>query len=113
MGMETEKGNGIVPHTEESQQSTTNLILARLQEYHDFPAMSNTVDVMNQFKASEDVSVSEFANIILKDYGLTSKILKLVNSVSYAQVGEVTTISRAIVLIGFENIKNLAVTLML
>ncbi|MGO9016034.1 MAG: HDOD domain-containing protein [Dissulfurispiraceae bacterium] len=113
MGIETEKGNGIVPHTEESHQSTTDLILARLQEYHDFPAMSNTVDVMNRFKASEDVSVSEFANIILKDYGLTSKILKLVNSVSYAQFGEVTTISRAIVLIGFENIKNLAVTLML
>ncbi len=113
MGDATEQEDGILPHTEKNSQTTRDLILARLQEYHDFPAMSNTVDVMNQFKASEDVSVSEFANIILKDYGLTSKILKLVNSVSYAQFGEVTTISRAIVLIGFENIKNLAVTLML
>ncbi len=75
--------------------------------------MSNTVDIINQFKASEDASVSEFANIVLKDYALTSKVLKLVNSVSYSQFGEVTTISRAIVLLGFENIKNLALTLML
>lgn len=98
---------------EENGQSTIDLILARLQEHHDFPAMSHTVDVMNRFKASEDVSVSEFANIVLKDYALTLKVLKLVNSVSYSQFDEVTTISRAIVLLGFENIKNIAVTLML
>src|SRR5208283_1152401 len=96
---------------EENSRSTKDLVLQRLQEHHDFPAMSNTVDIINKFKASEDVSVSEFANIVLKDYALTSKVLKLVNSVSYSQFGEVTTISRAIVLIGFENIKNL--TLML
>src|SRR5208337_5674269 len=103
MGKLTEKGDAILPSMEENSQSTRDMILARLQEHHDFPAMSNTVDVMNQFKSSEDVSVSEFANIILRDYGLTSKVLRLVNSVSYAQYGEVTTISRAIVLLGFEN----------
>src|SRR5208337_1645370 len=97
----------------ENSRSTKDLILERLQEHHDFPAMSNTVDIINKFKASEDVSVSEFANIVLKDYALTSKVLKLVNSVSYSQFGEVTTISRAIILLGFENIKNLALTLML
>jgi HD-like signal output (HDOD) protein len=102
-----------MPKMQDNSQSTKDLIMAKLQEHHDFPAMSNTVDIMNQFKASEDVSVSEFANIVLKDYALTSKVLKLVNSVSYSQFGEVTTISRAIILIGFENIKNLALTLML
>jgi HD-like signal output (HDOD) protein len=75
--------------------------------------MSSTINIINQFKAAEDTSVSEFANIVLKDYALTSKVLKLVNSVSYSQFGEVTTVSRAIILLGFENIKNLALTLML
>jgi HD-like signal output (HDOD) protein len=98
---------------EENNRSTKDLILERLQEHHDFPALSNTVDIMNKFKATEDVSVSELANIVLKDYALTSKVLKLVNSVSYSQFGEVTTISRAIILLGFENIKNLALSLML
>ena len=98
---------------QENSESAIDLIMTRLQEKGDFPAMSKTVDIMNQFKASEDVSVSELANIVLKDYALTSKVLKLVNSVSYSQFGEVTTISHAIILLGFENIKNLALTLML
>jgi HD-like signal output (HDOD) protein len=96
-----------------NRQSTKDLILAGLQEHSDFPAMSNTINIINQFETTEDTSVSEFANIVLKDYALTSKVLKLVNSVSYSQFGEVTTISRAIILLGFENIKNLALTLML
>ncbi len=94
-------------------QSAKDLISKRLYEHNDFPAISNTIKIINQFKITEDTSVSEFANIILKDYALTTKVLKLVNSVNYAQFGEVTTISRAIILLGFENIKNLALTLLL
>ncbi|MEW5744357.1 MAG: HDOD domain-containing protein [Nitrospirota bacterium] len=99
---------------QESRQSTIkDVILARLQQHSDFPAMSSTISLLNQFRSSEETSVSEFANVILRDYALTSKILKIVNSVNYSQFGEVTTISRAIILLGFENIKNLALTLML
>jgi len=96
-----------------NNQNIKDAILFRLQRNSDFPAMSNTVNLLNKFKSSEDTSISEFANTILKDYALTTRILKLVNSVNYAQFGEVTTISRAIILLGFENIKNLAVTLVL
>lgn len=92
--------------------SAKDLILEKLHEHNEFPAMSNTIKIINKFKKSEDTSVSEFANIVLKDYALTSRILKLVNSVNYAQFGEVTTISRATVLLGMENITNLALTLM-
>jgi HD-like signal output (HDOD) protein len=95
------------------RQNIKDAILARLQRNSDFPAMSSTVGILNKFKATEDTSVSELSNIILKDYALTSRILKLVNSVNYAQFGEVTTISRAIILLGFENVKNLALSLVL
>ena len=98
---------------QENIQKVKEIVLARLRQKADFPAMSNTISLINKFKSSEEASVTEFANIILKDYALTSRILKLVNSVNYAQYGEVTTISRAIVLLGFESIKNLALTLML
>ncbi|MGO9013692.1 MAG: HDOD domain-containing protein [Dissulfurispiraceae bacterium] len=96
-----------------AQQSVKDVILGRLQENGDFPAMSNTMNMINQLKAAEDASVTELANIVLRDYALTSKIIKVVNSVSYSQFGEVTTISRAVNLLGFENIKNLCLTLML
>src|SRR5208283_345496 len=96
-----------------TQQSVKDFILGRLQEDSDFPAMSHTMNMINQLKAAEDASVTELANIILRDYALTAKIIKVVNSVSYSQFGEVTTISRAINVLGFENIKNLCLTLML
>lgn len=98
---------------QQGRQSAKEAVLNRLLKNNDFPAMTNTVSLINKFKETEDASVSEFANLVLKDHALTSKVLKLVNSVSFSQFGEVTTISRAIILLGFENIKNLALTLML
>ena len=101
-----------MPEIEEKTEDTKDLVLTRLREFSDFPAMSNTIKIINKFTASEDSSVSEFANLVLRDYALTSKVLKIVNSVNYVQFGEVSTISRAITLLGIENIKNLAITLM-
>jgi HD-like signal output (HDOD) protein len=98
---------------QESSQGLKEAVLVRLHRNSDFPAMANTVSLINQFKSAEDTSISQFANAILKDHALTSKILKLLNSVHYTQFGEVTTISRAIILLGFGNIKNLALSLML
>jgi HD-like signal output (HDOD) protein len=94
-------------------QALKESILNKIRRKSEFPAMSNTINLINGFNGKEDTSVSEFANIVLKDYALTTKILKLVNSVNYAQFGEVTTISRAIILLGFESVKNIALTLML
>lgn len=92
---------------------TKEQILTKIRSGHDFPVMSSTMSLINKLDASSDSSVAELSNIILNDHALISKILKLVNSVNYVEFGEVTTISRAIVLLGFESIKNLAMTLLL
>lgn len=97
----------------DNMRRAKELILARLLEDSDFPALVKTIQTINEFKVTEDTSVTDFANIVLKDYGLTTRVLRLVNSVSYAQFGEVTTVSRATVLLGIANIKNLALTLLL
>ncbi|MDA8083373.1 MAG: HDOD domain-containing protein, partial [Nitrospiraceae bacterium] len=88
-------------------------ILLKIRQASEFPAMSGTIALVSRFTASEDATISELANIILKDFALTTKVLKVVNSVHYFQSGEVTTISRAILLMGFEAVKNIALTLML
>ncbi len=89
------------------------ILIAKIGQHSDFPLMSQTITLLNELKSSDDSSSAALSNIILKDYALTMKILKLVNSVGYLQFGEVTTISRAIMLLGFENIRNIAVTLLL
>jgi len=88
-------------------------LIAQISQHSDLPLMSQTITLLNDLNSSDDSSSTALSNIILKDYALTLKILKLVNSVGYLQFGEVTTISRAIMLLGFENIRNIAVTLLL
>jgi len=94
-------------------KETREIILERINRDSDFPAMSQTVNLLNRLESSNDSSSGDLSNIILSDYALTLKILRLVNSVGYLQFGEVTTISRAIMLLGFANILNIALTLLL
>ena len=89
------------------------LILARLRESGDFPAMAKTVGSVSTLTASEDTSISALADTVLQDYGLAQKLLRLVNTVAYAQHGQVTTVSRAVLLMGFDRVRSVALGLML
>jgi HD-like signal output (HDOD) protein len=90
--------------------------LLRVSQTRDFPTISKYVVEINQ-KLSDcciQSSASELANIILKDYALTNKLLKLVNSAFYGFVaGKVTTITRAVVLLGYDNVRLAAISLVL
>jgi HD-like signal output (HDOD) protein len=50
-------------------------------------------------------SASDLAGIIEKDEAMAAKILRLVNSAFYGVRGQVTTISRAVPLLGFEQLR--------
>ncbi len=57
---------------------------------------------------SEEVSLQELADHILKDYGLTNKVIKLANSCFYNPNGvEIITVSKAILFLGFEKIREI------
>jgi eukaryotic-like serine/threonine-protein kinase len=59
-------------------------------------------------------SAGELANVILKDMSLTNKLLKVVNSSVYGNVsGKVTTISRAVFLLGADKVRIVAASLMI
>ncbi len=89
------------------------LILGRLRESGEFPAMSKTVGSISELTSSESTSTSALANVVLQDYGLAQKLLRLVNTANYAQHGEVTTVSRAVTLMGFDRVRTVACGLML
>ena len=90
--------------------------LLRVSRTREFPTISKYVIEINQ-KLSDcciQSSASELANIILKDYALTNKLLKLVNSAFFGFVGgKVTTITRAVVLLGYDNVRLAAISLVL
>lgn len=103
---------GGVPGTD----SPIEKVLQRIDRTEDFPTISKYVIEINK-KLSENAihsSASELANMILKDYALTNKLLKLVNSAFYGFLtGKVTTVTRAVVVLGYDNVRLAAVSLLL
>jgi len=89
-----------------SSHSTVEFLLRRMQRKKDFPTISRTLTDINKLTSeSSDASADKLANVILRDFALTSKLLKLVNSAFYSGMsGEVSNISNAVVLLGFEKI---------
>ena len=100
-------------HTD-SSDSTVKFLLRRMNHKKDFPAFSRTISILNKVSNSETESLSTVSNAILKDISLTNKLLRVVNSAYYNRGGgKISTISRAVIMLGIEPVKSLAVSLML
>jgi len=98
----------------DSPGGVLDFLLRRMQQKADFPALSSTISAVNRAAASDTAGVGGLANSILKDFALTNKLLRLVNTAYYGQFsGTISTISRAVVILGFERVRNIAMTLML
>lgn len=91
-----------------------DFLLRRMRSKSDFPALSNIISEINKVVSSESESSSKLSRIILQDFALTNKLLKLVNTASYGQFGgTINTVSKAVVILGFETVRNIAMTLIL
>lgn len=94
--------------------STLRFLLRRIRSKSDFPAISGVINEINQIVASESEDSSRLAQVILQDFALTNKLLRLVNAVSYSQFGgKINTISKAVSILGFETVRNISMSLIL
>jgi len=79
----------------------------------DMPILSAVVRQLNQLTGDDDAEVNQLAEVILKDPHMTSQILKVANSVQYNPINtSISTVSRAIVLLGFQGVRSLCISLM-
>jgi serine/threonine protein kinase len=107
------------PSAGESQAESTgasgtlDFLLRRMRHKSDFPALSDSVVRIQSMATSETESVNSVTNEILKDVALTNKLLRMVNSAHYAHQGSINTVSRAVNLVGFNGIRNMALSLVL
>src|SRR5574337_1270393 len=82
--------------------------IAHIRE-RDMPAFGATVAAVRKVTGDERASASRLAQVILQDAALTTKVLKLANSAFYNPTRQgVSTISRAIVLLGFDLVADIA-----
>ncbi|AMC34071.1 serine/threonine protein kinase [Janthinobacterium sp. B9-8] len=99
---------------EGSGNSTLDFLLRRMRHTADFPALSQAVTAINKISEGDAERLQVLSEVILQDFSLTNKLLRIVNSASYGHFGgTISTISRAIVILGFDAIRNLAITLLL
>lgn len=96
-----------------TSSSTLDFLLLRMRHKSDFPALSNAVVRIQGMATSETESINSVTNEILKDVALTNKLLRLVNSAHYARGSSISTVSRAVSLVGFNGIRNMALSLVL
>ncbi|MEM7026961.1 MAG: protein kinase [Pseudomonadota bacterium] len=101
--------------SENNTASAVSFLLRRMKRKQDFPAISsNITDINQKTSGSNKSSANELSNVILKDYALTTKLLRLVNSSFYGQFGgEITTVSRAVVILGYEQVRAAVLSIIL
>ena len=98
-----------------TQSATLEFLLRRMRHRSDFPAMSDAIMRIQRLTQSEHESLATLSNEILKDVALTQKLLRLVNTVNFKHAGGgsggISTVTRAVALIGFAGIRNMALSL--
>ncbi|MDP3082562.1 MAG: HDOD domain-containing protein [Rubrivivax sp.] len=103
------------PDAGASGKGTLDFLLRRMRHKTDFPALSESVVRIQKIATSDTESLASLSTEVLKDVALTNKLLRMVNSAQFSQAagGGVSTISRAVALVGFAGIRNLALSLVL
>ena len=79
------------------------------------PVMSQIVQVIREISEKADqMSVQDLSEIISRDEGTMKRILSIANTLAYNPSGvEITSIPQAVTLVGFERIRNLAISVLL
>ena len=80
----------------------------------ELPALAAVVQDLQRLTEQEHASVHQLADVLLRDAALTSKVLRVGNSSYYNPSQEtIKTISRAIVMIGFDNVRLISLSVSL
>ncbi len=102
MGSTLEPSSGAdAPDAETTWQS----LLTRV---NDLPTLPVIIDKIGELVRHPESTAKDIENIVVTDQTLTARLLRLVNSPFYGFPQRITTISRAVRIIGFEALRNLA-----
>lgn len=86
---------------------TVEFMLRRIKRKGDFPAISSTLIEINRLTAADsNASARRLANVILRDYAITNRLLKLANSAYFSGFsGQVKSVTDAIRVLGMEQVR--------
>jgi HD-like signal output (HDOD) protein len=86
------------------------LIRKNLETVSTIPTLSIVIDKITRLLENPQTSAEEIGKVITTDQALAAKVLRLVNSAFYGFPGKISTITHAVVILGFSTIKNIVLT---
>lgn len=82
---------------------------ALLKQIDSFPALPLTVTKVMAVTSNPESSAQDLMKAILPDQSMCAAILKIANSAFFGLPGEVSTIDKAVVVLGFDEIRNVVI----
>ena len=79
-----------------------------MESMRDLPQLPVAVQKLLAVMRDENSSADDVTRVLSSDQALAGKVLKLVNSSFYGMSGEISTITRAVVVLGFSGVRNVA-----
>ncbi len=75
----------------------------------DLPTLPHVATKVMELLSGDDSSASDLDRVISRDQALTARVLKLANSALFGRRGMISTLTRAIVLLGFKTVQSLVI----
>jgi len=85
-------------------------LLTTIRSISSIPTIPTVLEKITLLLQNPQTSADEIGRAITTDQSLSSKVLKLVNSAFYGFPGKISTITHAVVILGFSTIKNIVLT---
>lgn len=90
-----------------SENEKTELLKENIGKIKDLPTLPQVVAEITRLMQDPNVNAEQVSKAISMDQAISSKVLKMVNSAFYGFPGKISSISHAIVILGFNTVKNI------
>jgi len=94
---------------DEALNSKAKIIKNKIKEVQVLMPMPSIISDIMSVMSDPTSSAANISEIIMKDQALTAKVLKIVNSAYYGFHRKIVSIQHAIVILGFQEIRNIAI----
>jgi HD-like signal output (HDOD) protein/signal transduction histidine kinase len=94
-------------------QSRRLEILKKVEDKESFPSLSPLANKLLEMAADNSCTARDISDLISQDPGLTTRLLKITNSSAFRTRKTISTLSQAVVLLGFNRVRGLVLGLSL
>ncbi|MFB6347621.1 MAG: HDOD domain-containing protein [bacterium] len=95
---------------DEAASDTEEKLKGLVKQVKDLPTLPSVVTQIIKMVEDPDTSAADMNQVISQDPSLTAKVLKLVNSAFYGFSRQISTVREAVVILGFNRVKSLALS---